>query len=121
MLKLDEDVFFHRRRQTCGSVGEMRVVLLDNPMRRFRVAQPRSNGRELRKLWLIEQTPHRPTMRMATDDDVLHSEHTHGVFDRCGFAAFDCSIGRDEVSGVSQNEKLPRFGLSEQVGIDARI
>ena len=71
--------------------------------------------------WLIEQTTHSSTMRMATDNDVFDFENTHCVFDRRGFAAFDCSIRRDNVAGVSQNEKLTRFGLSEQVGIYAGI
>ena len=41
--------------------------------------------------------------------------------DRRCFAAFYCSIRRDNIAGVSQNEKLTRIGLSEQVGIDAGI
>ena len=60
-------------------------------------------------------------MRMATDNDVFDFENTHCVFDRRGFSAFDCFIRRDNVAGVSQNEKLTRFGLSEQVGIYAGI
>ena len=60
-------------------------------------------------------------MRMATNNDVLDSEHIHCVFDRRGFAAVDGSIGRDDVAGVSQYEELTRFRLSEQIGVYAGI
>ena len=58
-------------------------------------------------------------MRMATDDDVFDSAHTHCVFDLC--AAFGCFIRRDNVADVLQKDKLTRFGLRQRRRNDLQV
>ncbi len=58
---------------------------------------------------------------MPANHDVLDSEHTDRIFNGCGFASMDRSVRRDDIPGVPQNEQLTRFGLREEVRIDARI
>jgi hypothetical protein len=58
---------------------------------------------------------------MAADNNVLDPQHTHCVLDRRGFAAFNGTVGRNDVTRVSQNEQLTRLGLRQQIRIDARI
>ena len=69
----------------------------------------------------IEQALHRPAVRVAADDDVLDAKTRDREFDRRRFAAAHGAVGRHEIAGVAQDEKVSGRRLGEQARVDTRI
>ena len=62
-------------------------------------------------------------MGMAKDDDVMHLENRHGIFDRCRRAVLGAVgfIGRHQIGDISQHKGLARAGIEHPGRIDAAV
>ena len=58
---------------------------------------------------------------MAADDDVVHAQRQHSVFDGGGDATVHLPVGRHHVADVAGDEQVAGGTLGDQLGNDARI
>ena len=85
------------------------------------VLLPFLDGRQVLYLFRVQKGFHDTAIGMAADNDVRDFQYRHRVLDGRGTAALHGPIGRDQVSGISQNEQLARLGLGHECRIDARV
>jgi hypothetical protein len=68
----------------------------------------------------MEQTLHSATMGMTAHNDVFDTQLGNGILDCGSFAAsIPGPVRRDDVTRVTDNEKIARFTLRQQDGVDA--
>ena len=101
--------------------GSVRVFFVHDAPCGFGVRQPVAQCGKGCGRRRIEQTFHRPAMRVAADDDVLDAKASDREFDGRRFAAAHGAVGRHEIAGVAQDKKVSRRRLGEQAWVDTRI
>jgi hypothetical protein len=58
---------------------------------------------------------------VAADDDVLHAQCQHRVFDGSGNAAIHLPVRRNDVADVTGDEQIARRAVGDELGNDARV
>ncbi|CAI8737647.1 conserved hypothetical protein [Pseudomonas sp. IT-347P] len=120
VLQLGDDVFLGEDRHAFFFVGAMTVVM-HHGFRDFGVAQPGFDCRHLFQAVRVEYRTHGAAIGVAANDDVLHAQRQHRVFDRGGHAAVHLAVRRDNVADVAGHEQIARRTLGDQFGDDARV
>src|SRR5262245_2567802 len=69
----------------------------------------------------MENPRHGSAVRVAANNDVLHTESHHRILNRGRDSSQCLTKGRYDIAGVANNEKVTWLGLSQQRGINSRV
>ncbi len=88
--------------------------------------QPRHGATRLYRRHLVqavgvEHCAHGAAVRVSANDDVLHAQCNHCVFQSGGHAAIHLAIRRYDVADVTRDEQVAWRTLGNQFGHDARV
>src|SRR5579884_307980 len=119
MFNLQKDIAFDGKVEFFGR-RQRRRSFLDCWQNRASVFQPGSDFRQFAQRFGSEQPLHGAAFGVAAYDHVLDVQLLEGILNRSRFAAVNAER-RHQIAGVAENEQFARFGLRQQIGIDARI